>query len=94
MGWHKEKGKKYEGPEKVDKKSFDNFLKDLESGKAKVFLKSEPVPEKQEDEDGLTTVVGTTFEKIVLGGDKDVMLEVHAPWYVVFWVCVCDCFCV
>lgn len=79
MGWEKSKGKKYKGPEKPDKKNFEKFLKELTSGKAKVFYKSEKVPEKETDDDGLTQIVGLTVDKY-LGGKKDLVLEVHAPW--------------
>ena len=46
-------------------------------GDIKPRLKSQPVPKKQ----GLVkTVVGKSFEKIVLDPKKDVLIEFYAPW--------------
>ncbi|EGF79896.1 hypothetical protein BATDEDRAFT_35223 [Batrachochytrium dendrobatidis JAM81] len=41
-------------------------------------LKSEPVPETQDEP--VITVVGDSFDKIVLDTKKDVLLELYAPW--------------
>lgn len=42
-------------------------------------VKSQPVPDTP-TVDGLTTVVGDTFESIVLKSNKDVLIEFYAPW--------------
>ncbi|AED97362.1 PDI-like 1-4 [Arabidopsis thaliana] len=47
-------------------------------GKLKPFYKSDPIPEKN-DED-VKIVVGDNFDEIVLDDSKDVLLEVYAPW--------------
>jgi thiol-disulfide isomerase/thioredoxin len=41
--------------------------------------KSAPIPEEPTD-GGVTVVVGKTVESIVFDADKDVLLEVYAPW--------------
>ena len=46
-------------------------------GDVKPYLKSQPIPKKQ----GIVkTVVGKSFEKIVLDKSKDVLIEFYAPW--------------
>merc|ERR1712154_570655 len=40
-------------------------------------LKSEPEPETQ---DAVYTVVGSTIQKEVFHAEKDVLLEIYAPW--------------
>ncbi|CDJ67442.1 protein disulfide isomerase, putative [Eimeria necatrix] len=54
------------------------FLRDVAAGKIERSLKSEPVPETNEE--AVKVVVGKTFEKMVLQDSKDVFLEVYAPW--------------
>ena len=53
------------------------FIEDVQAGKIEPYLKSEPVPEKNDE--AVTVVVGKTFDEIVLGG-KNVLLEIYAPW--------------
>lgn len=52
----------------------EDFLED----KLKPFFKSDPIPEKN-DED-VKIVVGNNFDDIVLDESKDVLLEIYAPW--------------
>lgn len=54
------------------------FIEDVRGGKIEKSLKSEPIPEKSDEL--VKVVVGKTFEQIVTQKDKDVMLEVYAPW--------------
>jgi len=46
------------------------------------LLKSEPIPEDPAllEDEGSKVVVGRSFEDIVLQKDKDVILQVYAPW--------------
>lgn len=46
------------------------------------LLKSEPIPEDPAllEDEGSKVVVGRNFEDIVLQKDKDVILQVYAPW--------------
>ncbi|KAH0474392.1 MAG: hypothetical protein KVP17_000498 [Porospora cf. gigantea B] len=54
------------------------FAESALRGDAKRDLKSEPVPETNSD--AVKVVVGSQFEEMVFRKDKDVFLEVHAPW--------------
>ncbi|KAL5709797.1 protein disulfide-isomerase [Ranunculus cassubicifolius] len=61
--------------------TFDNvkaFGEDFLGDKLKPFLKSDPIPETN-DED-VKIVVGNNFDDIVLDESKDVLLEIYAPW--------------
>merc|ERR1719217_582249 len=46
------------------------------------LVKSEPVPEDPAllEESGSKVVVGKTFEDIVLQKDRDVIMQIYAPW--------------
>uniref|UniRef100_A0A7S4T6H8 Protein disulfide-isomerase n=1 Tax=Alexandrium monilatum TaxID=311494 RepID=A0A7S4T6H8_9DINO len=54
------------------------FIDDVESGRVEPRLKSEAVPTPSDDL--IKTVVGTTMQKDVFTPDRDVLLEVYAPW--------------
>jgi len=58
--------------------SVAQFAKDFLDGKLKVYIKSEPVPEKNDEP--VKVVVGETFNDIVMDPTKDVMIEFYAPW--------------
>eukprot|EP00922_Rhytidocystis_sp_ex-Travisia-forbesii_P072514 GHVS01108109.1.p1 GENE.GHVS01108109.1~~GHVS01108109.1.p1 ORF type:complete len:511 (+),score=132.79 GHVS01108109.1:218-1750(+) len=55
-----------------------SFLEDVKSGKIEKSLKSEPLPASNDAP--VKVVVGKNFEDLVLQKDKDVLLEVYAPW--------------
>lgn len=61
--------------------SIDNlsaFAKDLVDGKLEPFIKSEPVPEKN---DGPVKVaVGKNFKELVTDSGRDALIEFYAPW--------------
>ena len=48
------------------------------SGKLKPELKSEPIPESQDEP--VYVVVGKTFDEVVFDDSKDVFIEFYAPW--------------
>ena len=54
------------------------FVKDFVAGKVEPNLKSDPVPESQDGP--VYTVVGLNYNEIVFDDDKDVLLEIYAPW--------------
>jgi len=54
-----------------------SFVNDFLNGKLKSYAKSEPVPTSQGP---VTTVVGTTFDDIVMDPTKNVLIEFYAPW--------------
>lgn len=49
------------------------------SGELAPTLKSDPIPEKNEE--GVKVVVGNNFKDIVLNTKNDVLLEFYAPWW-------------
>eukprot|EP01054_Gregarina_sp_Poly1_P005037 Gregarina_sp_Poly_1__5036@NODE_266_length_10382_cov_507_901212_g232_i0_p2_GENE_NODE_266_length_10382_cov_507_901212_g232_i0NODE_266_length_10382_cov_507_901212_g232_i0_p2_ORF_typecomplete_len480_score90_01Thioredoxin/PF00085_20/2_1e32Thioredoxin/PF00085_20/3_7e03Thioredoxin/PF00085_20/0_78Thioredoxin/PF00085_20/1_7e25Thioredoxin_6/PF13848_6/27Thioredoxin_6/PF13848_6/1_1e10Thioredoxin_6/PF13848_6/6_6e19Thioredoxin_6/PF13848_6/0_084Calsequestrin/PF01216_17/2_8e17Calsequestrin/PF01216_17/5_1Thiored len=67
---------KYEGP--FSEKETAEFMKNVLDGKIEKFLLSEEIPEKNDEP--VKVVVGKTFKDMVLQQDKDVFLEVYAPW--------------
>jgi protein disulfide-isomerase A1 len=48
------------------------------AGTLKPTLKSQPVPESQDE--AVYDLVGSEFEKVVFQDDKDVLVEFYAPW--------------
>jgi len=50
----------------------------ITTGEVKPFLKSQPIPEKQEGP--VYVVVGKSFESVVYDNTKDVLVEYYAPW--------------
>jgi len=56
------------------KQYIDSFL----DGKLEKFLKSEEIPEKNDEP--VKVIVGKTFNSIVMESTADVMVEFYAPW--------------
>lgn len=56
-----------------------SFVSDFKAGNLQPHLKSadRPVPDTVE---GLTTLVGTSFNEIVMDASKDVLVKYYAPW--------------
>jgi len=54
------------------------YVADIEAGRIVAKLKSEPIPE--DDDTAVKVVVGDNLEKVVFQPDKDVLLEIYAPW--------------
>merc|ERR1719237_122347 len=54
------------------------FISDVEAGLVKPKLKSEPEPAPSDEP--VITAVGTTMRDTIFTPDKDVLLEVYAPW--------------
>ncbi|KAE8715463.1 Protein disulfide-isomerase [Hibiscus syriacus] len=70
-------GKKYLKPNlKAD--DIAPFVKDYKEGKVPPYVKSEPVPE--ENNDPVKVVVADTLEDMVFKSGKNVLLEFYAPW--------------
>jgi len=72
--------KRYPMPpmEEFDPEDVISFIKKFKKGGMKPKIKSQPVPKKQKGP--VVTVVGSTFDKIVLDDSKDVFIELYAPW--------------
>jgi len=58
--------------------SIKQFLSDFKAGALKPFLKSEPIPEKQDSP--VRHIVGHTWEEEVKANSKNVFVEYYAPW--------------
>lgn len=71
---------KWEGDVKnVSGADIGKFISDFKAGSLKPHLKSDPVPEVATT-DGLTVVVGESWESIVKDASKDVLVKYYAPW--------------
>jgi len=55
-----------------------DFVKKVEAGEIEAILKSEDIPESNDEP--VKVVVGKTLKELVFQAEKDVMLEVYAPW--------------
>lgn len=63
---------------KFTEKNIVDFVKDVAAGKMDKTLLSEEIPETNDE--AVKVVVGKNFKEIVLSKQKDVLLEVYAPW--------------
>jgi protein disulfide-isomerase A1 len=54
------------------------FLKDFVDGKLEPSLRSQPIPEKQDEP--VFVLVTKEFEQVVFDDSKDVLVEFYAPW--------------
>lgn len=74
------KGVKYVMQEEFsrDGKALEQFLQDYFDEKLKPYMKSEPVPEKNDGP--VKVVVAQNFETVVNDANKDVLIEFYAPW--------------
>eukprot|EP01067_Filipodium_phascolosomae_P009357 Filipodium_phascolosomae@DN833_c0_g2_i1.p1 len=55
-----------------------SFVENAMGGKLEKSIRSEEVPENNDE--AVKVVVGKNFEEMVMKSDKDVLLEVYAPW--------------
>lgn len=73
-----EKNQKFIMKEEFSVENLSAFAHDLDEGALEPYVKSEPIPEKN---DGPVVVaVGKNFEEVVTNADKDVLIEFYAPW--------------
>jgi len=56
-----------------------SFVTKYAEGSLSATLRSDPAPQPH-TVDGLTTVVGSTFNELVAEADTDVLIEFYAPW--------------
>jgi len=68
----------FDQSEKITAKTIGKYAKDFIAGKLEPSIKSEPIPEKQED--AVTVVVAKNYEDVVMDATKDVLIEFYAPW--------------
>lgn len=62
----------------IDVDGLKKFFEDVAAGNVEKSIKSEPIPEKNDAP--VKVVVAKEFQNIVLDENKDVLLEVYAPW--------------
>lgn len=62
----------------VTEEGINKFIDDWKSEKLTPYFKSEAAPDNSNNP--VKVIVGDTFEKLVLSGDKHVLLEAYAPW--------------
>jgi len=79
VGFEMAKNRKYRLHEDLSEKSITKFAKGLLDGSVQPEYKSAAIPDEPTD-GGVTVVVGKNFDEIVKNKDKDVLLEVYAPW--------------
>lgn len=73
-----DKDYRYVMKDEFDAEALEDFVQKFLDGNLKPFIKSQKASKKMEG--GVTVVVGSTFDKIVLDQTKDVLLEIYAPW--------------
>ncbi|GMH42557.1 hypothetical protein BSKO_10476 [Bryopsis sp. KO-2023] len=59
-------------------KDVKKFLEQYEAGEIDPFIKSEEIPENNDG--AVKVVVGKSFDDVVVGSGKNVMIEFYAPW--------------
>lgn len=67
---------KFEGEYSVE--NLEQFARELVAGSLEQYLKSEPIPEPNDE--AVVTVVAKNFNEVVADNDKDVLVEFYAPW--------------
>ncbi|XP_071500821.1 protein disulfide-isomerase A4-like [Diadema antillarum] len=64
--------------EEFDSDVLREFIRQWQNDDLKPVIKSQPVPKKSKA--AVKTVVGKTFDQVVLDKSKDVLIEFYAPW--------------
>jgi protein disulfide-isomerase A1 len=70
--------KKYTMPGDITEANILAFVDDWLNGKLRPTLKSEEIPTEQKE--NVYTLVGKSFDSIVMDPTKDVLVEFYAPW--------------
>lgn len=68
----------FDQTKKITHDDIAKFVQDVLDGKVEPSIKSEPIPESQDD--AVTVVVAHSFQEIVIDNEKDVLVEYYAPW--------------
>jgi len=69
---------KFKTSEEFSIESLRTFVKNFIDNKLKPYIKSEPLPDNSNS--AVKVVVGENFNEIVMDKNKDVLLEIYAPW--------------
>ena len=64
--------------ETLEVEQISSVLKEYFDGTLQQYRKSDPIPEKNDDP--VKIVVADTLQEMVIGSDKNVLLEFYAPW--------------
>jgi len=72
--------KKYKMEAEFSMDSFEAFVNSVMNGEVEPYMKSEPVPEDNDDPAKVKVVVAKNFDEIVNDESKDVLIEFYAPW--------------
>lgn len=56
----------------------DKFAKDILEGKLEPYLKSEPIPDSNDEP--VKVAVAKNFDEVVTNNGKDTLIEFYAPW--------------
>jgi len=70
--------KKFVHTGEMTEQAITKFIEDVDAGRVEPMFKSEPLPATNDEP--VKVVVGSTLQSEVFVSDKDVMLEVYAPW--------------
>eukprot|EP00758_Cryptobia_borreli_P014497 Tbor_TRINITY_DN5926_c0_g1::TRINITY_DN5926_c0_g1_i4::g.18998::m.18998/K09580/PDIA1, P4HB; protein disulfide-isomerase A1 len=76
---HEEKNYPFSEDSEITVESIRSHLQKYVDGQLDQSVKSE-APPAEHTVNGLTTVVGSTFDELVLNADMDVLVEFYAPW--------------
>jgi len=68
----------FDQEKKITHDAIKAFVDDFVSGKVEPSIKSEPIPEKNDEP--VTVIVAKNYNDIVLDDTKDVLVEFYAPW--------------
>jgi len=68
----------FDQTKKITTEAIREFVDQYVNGDVKPSIKSEPVPEKNDEP--VKVIVADEFEKMVMDKDKDVLIEFYAPW--------------
>lgn len=71
----------YDQDKAIEPEAISAMIADYIDGKLLPKLKSEPIPETQDE--SVFNLVGQQFEEVVFDDSKDVFVEFYATWYVV-----------
>ena len=64
--------------ESLSAESLSEFIRDFKSGSLSPFLKSQDIP--NDENEAVKTAVGKNFQSLVIDNDNDVFVEFYAPW--------------
>lgn len=75
----------YDQDKAVEPEAISALVADFVDGKLLPKLKSQPIPETQDE--SVFTLVGQQFDEVAFDESKDVFIEFYATWYVVLGFC-------